>query len=138
MRQILIAITLVVAGAFTAVAAWRLSVDALALVLGLLLGIAAIVPTMLLVLWTVRARSTSLADMPPPAAQHLPPVIVVQPSYPQALAGVNDPARVPQLPVPQATNWPSPAPSSANERRWAMRVWGEDAEQISPSGDWFD
>ncbi len=99
----------------TAVAGWRLSADALAMVAGLLLGMLAMSPTLLVILWLLRAHTQNHNQSAPPA---YPPIIV---------AG-GAPISLPQqMPPPPAPPDPVASPPSASSRRqWVMRVYGEE------------
>lgn len=118
--------SVVVAVAVTAgVVSYRLSTDALALIVGALLSLVVMVPVSAVLSWVLRGQARAATDSayrPPPP----PPVIVVQspsPSFaplPQAHSFPPSPVDVPGL-------QPSPGPPA---RTWAMHVFGDASDII--------
>lgn len=106
------------------VAAWRLSVDALALIIGIVLGVCIMAPVVALMAWLARshrAESEQCSQARPP----MPPVIVVQPgAYPGLAQARPDQMSQPEnlLPGPFSHSPPSHFP----ERQWALRIFGEE------------
>ena len=86
----------------------RVSADALAVVIGVILGITASVPTTALVVYMLmRPRPNYQQQFPPQAAQQ-PPVVVINAS---------DPAR--QLGAGPPPSWPTPGPT-VQARKWTV------------------
>ena len=83
MKTMLIAAFVAFVAVMAGVIAYRLSSDALALVVGVLLGLLALIPTLILALLLLRR-----SQQPEPAAPMMhpqPPVVVVSGGYPQML-----------------------------------------------------
>ena len=120
-----LAVTAVLAVAVLAGAvAYRLSPDALALVVGVLLGLLAAAPAAGILVWVLRqhfltARQTARYANPP-----IPPVIVVHaPQAPPAAVAHH------QLPTPTGMDIPAQPMGPPMERIWAFRVVGEAPEE---------
>lgn len=103
--KLIIAIILGAAVAtFTGVVAYRLSSDALAMIIGVVLGLAALIPTLLLAAVFLRRKQED--EGPKPMYQPQPPVIVVGGGFPsqmlpQQQSGHLDPTQA-MIPAPPA------------------------------------
>lgn len=103
------------AGVFTAVIAWRLSSDALALIAGILVGVIAMSPTLLVIFWLIRGQSQARASN-----------ASAQSAYPPIIVAGGAPLSLPQQQPPTATSAPLPPPAASSApRRWEMRVYDE-------------
>jgi hypothetical protein len=69
------------------VVGYRLSTDAMALVVGVACGVLASIPTSLLIVWAVTRRTNQPVEQGLP--RHYPPVVVVNPGYQQPAAHHN-------------------------------------------------
>lgn len=78
LRVVLLTIPLAFAVTLAIVIGWRLSDAAMAVVLGVLAGVTASIPTSLIVVWLVARSQPAPPREPPPAAE--PRIIVVQAS----------------------------------------------------------
>lgn len=103
----------------TAIIAWRLSADALALIAGVLLGILAMSPALLMAMWLARGAVRDRERQTPSA---YPPIIVTG-GAPLGLPAQH--ASHPQQRQPSIDPSSSP-PSVPPPRRWEMRVYGEE------------
>ncbi len=106
MRNAIILIIAAAAAALAGVMAYRLSADALAMILGVILGFLALIPALII---AVVALRRSQEQTPPPAAHaSQPPVVVVSGGFPQMLPMGQGPAQMPgygaqaMLPPPQS------------------------------------
>lgn len=116
MKQALIVVGLIFAIALAVVVGKKMSAEAMAVVVGVVCGVAAAIPTsiLLLVVFTRRDRQ-QLGEMEARSRQHSsPPVIVIQGGSPQALP-----------PGPQAGYWPAAQPGPAVNREFHV-VGGDD------------
>ena len=113
MRTYLQILGLVLVAVLVALALLRLSSDALALIIGLLLGISALMPLSFLLYKLARQPSR-------PHDQHptTPPITIIQPPTWPGLPA----ARQNQLPSPTT----GPQPLLPTSRQWSMRVFGEE------------
>ena len=118
MRKTLFATILAVIAVFSGIVIWRLSIDALALVVGLALGVLVMLPLSAVSLWIVRSSFSARKETIPPQLPTPPPVIVVQPAaFPHQ--AYSHPVEAPKiLPAPPSAPWPS-------ERRWQFHVYGD-------------
>ena len=116
LKQIVIVLGSVFVVALALVIGKQMSADAMAVVVGVVCGVAAGIPTSVLLLVVLTRRDRlRLEDMERQARQHnYPPVVVVQGGSPQALP-----------PGSQAGYWPAPPPGPAVNRQFHV-VGGED------------
>lgn len=115
-RQALLVVGLIFAIALAVVVGKKMSAEAMAVVVGVVCGVAAAIPTsiLLLVVFTRRDRQ-QLDEMESRTRQHAsPPVVVIQGGAPQALP-----------PGPQAGYWPAAQPGPAVNRDFHV-VGGDD------------
>jgi hypothetical protein len=108
-RQALLVVGLIFAIALAIVVGKKMSAEAMAVVVGVVCGVAAAIPTsiLLLVVFTRRDRQ-QLDDMEARSRQQVsPPVVVIQGGAPQALP-----------PGPQAGYWPAAQPGPAVNREF--------------------
>ncbi|MCP4168018.1 MAG: hypothetical protein GY759_19285 [Chloroflexi bacterium] len=122
MRRFFLIGFLTVLAAFVAVAAYRLSIDALALIIGLVLGMFMMIPALVVLAWTT--KRTSDADANTQALSQPPQPIIIMP--PQAPAWS-------QLPPHQQAGadqlLPNPPAPTIKQREWVMHIYGEKAEE---------
>lgn len=114
-KHVLMLVGLVFAITLAIVVGKKMSAEAMAVVVGIVCGVAAAIPTsvLLLVVITRRDRQQS-ADIDARSRQYSsPPVVVIQGGAPQALPG------------PQAGYWPSAQPGPAMNREFHV-VGGDD------------
>ena len=108
-KQALLVVGVVFAVALAIVVGKKLSAEAMAVVVGIVCGVAAAIPTsiLLLVVFTRRDRQ-QMDDMDSRSRQQAsPPVVVIQGGAPQALP-----------PGPQAGYWPTADPGPAVNREF--------------------
>ena len=127
MRRFLLVVLIAAICTVVGVAAWRLSVDALALIIGVGLGFVLMTPVGGILLWMARSNAKALQDQARPASPPPPPVIVVQPaSQPVLPPSVASPqAQLPALLPPPG--YPVNLPTAS--RSWNLRVFGD--EQVA-------
>jgi hypothetical protein len=116
LKQVLLVVGLVFAITLAIVVGKKMSAEAMAVVVGIVCGVAAAIPTsvLLLVVLTRRDRQ-QLDDVEARSRQYgSPPVVVIQGGAPQALP-----------PGPQAGYWPAPQPGPTVNREFHV-VGGED------------
>lgn len=116
LKQVLLVVGLVFAITLAIVVGKKMSAEAMAVVVGIVCGVAAAIPTsvLLLVVLTRRDRQ-QLDDVEARSRQYgSPPVVVIQGGAPQALP-----------PSPQAGYWPAPQPGPMVNREFHV-VGGED------------
>jgi hypothetical protein len=118
LKQALVVLGVVFVGVLAVVVAKQMSTETMAVVIGVICGVAAAVPTSFLLLVALtrseRRRFEEDDRQRRSAERGYPPVVVIQGGTPQALpAG------------PQAGYWPSPAPGPLADRQWQV-VGGED------------
>jgi hypothetical protein len=125
MKRALVPGIVVAAAVAAGVVSYRLSTDALALIVGVLLGLLVMIPVLGVLVWVLRGQMRHAMDSASPIPAP-PPVIVVQApmsplasspqaySLPTATAGVQ---------VPQ----PPPGPPA---RTWALRVFGDSTDFV--------
>lgn len=116
LKQVLLLVGLVFAITLAIVVGKKMSAEAMAVVVGIVCGVAAAIPTsvLLLVVLTRRDRQ-QLDDVEVRSRQYgSPPVVVIQGGAPQALP-----------PGPQAGYWPAPQPGPTVNREFHV-VGGED------------
>jgi len=114
-KHVLVLVGLVFAITLAIVVGKKMSAEAMAVVVGVVCGVAAAIPTsvLLLVVFTRRDRQQS-SDMDARSRQYgSPPVVVIQGGAPQALPG------------PQAGYWPAAQPGPAMNREFHV-VGGDD------------
>jgi hypothetical protein len=116
LKQVLLVVGLVFAITLVVVVGKKMSAEAMAVVVGVVCGVAAAIPTsiLLLVVFTRRDRQHQSEMESRSRQQASPPVVVIQGGAPQAL---------PQ--GPQAGYWPSVHPGPAVNRDFHV-VGGED------------
>ncbi len=129
MKNLFLAILVAIAAVLTGVIAYRLSADALAIIVGVLLGLLALIPALIIGVILLR-RSQPMPMAAPPPVQ-TPPVIVVSGGY--------SPAALPQqmgMPTGQPQTPMLPAPTYQQPRQF--RVMGyESAETMEMNHqDW--
>ena len=114
-KQVLLVIALVFGITLAAVVGKKMSAEAMAVVVGVVCGVAAAIPTsiLLLVVFTRRDRQHLDAMETRPRHQASPPVVVIQGGAPQALP-----------PGPQAGYWPTAHPGPVANREF--HVVGDD------------
>ena len=117
MRIIIVIILAAAVATFTGVVAYRLSADALALIIGVVLGLAALIPALLLS--AILLRSKQQDDEPKPMMQPQSPVIVVGGGYPAH-----------SMPQPQNGTYGAPqpmipAPPAQQPRQFRMMGYEE-------------
>jgi hypothetical protein len=86
----------------------RVSADALAVVIGVILGIVASVPTTALVVYMLMRPRANYQQQVPPQAFQQPPVVVINASDPNRQLGAAPPP-----------SWPSPGPT-VQARKWTV------------------
>jgi hypothetical protein len=118
MKQIIAIVGLVFAVTLAVIVGRQMSTEAMAVVIGVVCGVAAGIPTAILLLVAVTRRDRQRAEEAEyRAAQSqraYPPVVVIQGGAPQAL---------PQ--GPQAGYWPAPPQGPPLQRQWHV-VGGDD------------
>jgi hypothetical protein len=120
LKRALLLLGLVFAIALAVVVGKRMSAEAMAVVVGVVCGVAAGIPTSLLLLLLLSRRErTPSPEEPRAGAGHYPPVVVIQGGAPQALP--------PGLP---AGYWPAPAPGMTGQRQF--HVVGDDEWRLGP------
>ena len=114
--RVLVVVGLIFAIALAIIVGKRMSAEAMAVVVGVVCGVAAAIPTsiLLLVVFTRRDRQRVDDVEPRQGQQAAPPVVVIQGGAPQALP-----------PGPQAGYWPAPQPGPAVNREFHV-VGGDD------------
>ncbi len=115
MKTIIIATFIAVLAVLSGVIAYRLSADALAIIIGVVIGVVAIVPSLLMSFLMVRrqqVRDDEQFRAVQPQAQ--PPVVVVSGGFP---AHMLSPQAMPQ---PQPQGLIPPRPPAAQQREFRM------------------
>jgi hypothetical protein len=114
-KHVLVLVGLVLAITLAIVVGKKMSAEAMAVVVGIVCGVAAAIPTsvLLLVVFTRRDRQQADEVDARPGQYGSPPVIVIQGGAPQALPG------------PQAGYWPTAQPGPAMNREFHV-VGGND------------
>ncbi len=124
MRRFILIVFLTVLTAFVVVAAYRLSIDALALIIGLVLGMFMMIPALVVLAWTTKRPSDVDANTPV-LSQPPQPIIIMPPQAPSWS----------QLPPHQQAGADQVLPSSPapaiNQREWVMHIYGEKVEEES-------
>ena len=122
MKNVLVAILVAVTAVMAGVVAYRLSADALAIIVGVLLGLLALIPA--LIIGVVLLRRSQPTSLPMPPAPQAPPVIVV--------SGGFHPAAFPQqMGMPMSQPQPPMLPAPAYQQPRQFRVMGyEPAETV--------
>jgi hypothetical protein len=116
-KQVAVAMGLIFALTLAVVVGKQMSAEAMAVVVGVVCGVAAAVPTSVLLLVVLtRSERRRLHDQNPRQARagQYPPVIVIQGGQPQALPS-----------GPYADYWPGPLPGPRAERSFQV-VGGEE------------
>ncbi len=127
MKKALIPSIVVVVAVLAGVVSYRLSTDALALIVGVMLGLLVMVPVLAVLIWVLRGQVRGATDGAyRPSASPPPPVIVVQsPAPPYA----SSPQAYFVPPAPAETHGPQP-PSGQPARTWSLHVFGDAADVI--------
>jgi hypothetical protein len=116
LKQVAIVLGVAFVIALTVMIVKRMSSDALAIVVGIMAGLLATLPTLLLLFFVLLRRERSTPEAPPAADQRAyPPVVIVQGSSPQALP----PGQAPGY-------WPMAGGPTASPERYFQVVGGED------------
>lgn len=119
--------SIVVVAVLAGVVSYRLSTDALALIVGAMLGLLVMIPVLAVLIWVLRGQARGATDGAyRPSTSPLPPVIVVQSPAPPY-------ASLPQAyslpPVPAEAHGPQP-PLGPPARTWSLHVFGDAADVI--------
>ncbi|MEJ2209974.1 MAG: hypothetical protein P8129_13160 [Anaerolineae bacterium] len=116
LKQVMVAMSLIFVGVLAVIVAKQMSAEAMAVVIGIICGVLAAIPTslLLLVVLTRSERRRYDEEDRKKSQRQYPPVVVIQGGAPQALP-----------PGTPAGYWPSPAPGPLNDRQWQV-VGGED------------
>lgn len=116
LRKILVALGLVFVIALAVVVGKQMSAEAMAVVVGVVCGVAAGIPTsvLLLVVFSRRDQSRFVEPDRPQRQHNYPPVVVIQGGSSQALP-----------PGQQAGYWPAPTPATSASRQFSV-VGGDD------------
>jgi hypothetical protein len=78
MKRFIIVISSIFAIAFALVVGFRMSPDAMAVIIGIICGMLASVPTSIILVWVLRQRDRQMdAQIGPSRMGHYPPVVVV-------------------------------------------------------------
>ena len=111
LRKILIGLGVVFVIALAIVVGKKMSAEAMAVVVGVVCGVAAGIPTsvLLLVIFSRRDRRTFDEAERPQRQHNYPPVVVIQGGSPQALP-----------PGQQIGYWPAPPPATSTSRQFNM------------------
>jgi len=127
MKKALIPTIVVVVAVLAGVVSYRLSTDALALIVGVLLGLLVMVPVLAVLIWVLRGQVRGATEGAyRSSTTPLPPVIVVQsppPSYPFSPQAYSLP------PAPAEARGPQP-PLGPPARTWSLHVFGDAADVI--------
>ena len=109
LKQIAVVLGLVFTVALAVVVGKQMSTEAMAVVVGVVCGVAAGIPTsvLLLVVLTRRDRQRMDEVQRRPGQHNYPPVVVIQGGVPQALP-----------PGSQAGYWPGPGPGPGSQRQF--------------------
>jgi hypothetical protein len=109
LKQIAVVMGLVFTVALAVVVGKQMSTEAMAVVVGVVCGVAAGIPTsvLLLVVLTRRERQRTGEGQRPLGQHNYPPVVVIQGGAPQALP-----------PGSQAGYWPGPGPGPGSHRQF--------------------
>lgn len=113
-RRLGIGLALVFVIALAVIVGKRMSADALAVVVGVVCGVVASIPTATLLLVMSARRERQQPQSPAARGGSHPPVVVIQGGTPQSL-----------VPGHQAGYWPAPPPSPVSDRQFHV-VGGED------------
>jgi hypothetical protein len=119
-KQLVALLTVAFVVSLGVVVGTRMSSDAIAVLAGVLAGVAASIPTALLLMVVTRRRDQEVEPYDEPARSS-PPVIVVAPG------GISQP----QLPYPMAYPYQGPAPARGRQ----FRVMGLDEEEEAVDGE---
>ena len=115
-KQVTIVLSVVFAATLAVVVGKEMCSDAMAVVIGVVCGVAASIPTSLLLMLALTRRDQLRGDRAERGRQGIyPPVVVVQ--------GGDARQGLPQ--GPQAGYWPSPMPERSLDRQWQI-VGGDD------------
>lgn len=78
MKRFIVVISSIFAIAFAIVVGFRMSPDAMAVIIGIICGMLASVPTSIILVWVLRQRDRQMeAQLGPSRMGHYPPVVVV-------------------------------------------------------------
>jgi uncharacterized SAM-binding protein YcdF (DUF218 family) len=128
MKTVLAIIMAVVVATFVGVVAYRLSSDALAIVVGVVLGLAALIPTLVMVALLLRRNHQEAG--PAPMYQPQPPVIVVSGGTPPI-------AQQPQqMALPDPSQALIPAPPAQPARKFRMMGYESTETLDGQEQDW--
>ena len=127
MKKALIPSIVVVVAVLAGVVSYRLSTDAMALIVGVLLGLLVMVPVLAVLIWVLRGQVRGATDGAyRPSASPPPQVIVVQsPAPPYAFS----PQAYSLPPAPAEAQGPQPPPGPP-ARTWLLHVFGDAADVI--------
>ncbi len=123
MRRLLLVGVITAICTVTGVAAYRLSIDALALIIGVGLGFVLMMPVAGVLWWAVRNNARALQDQAGPTAPPSPPVIIVQPAH--SLGAAPSQAQLPP-PLPPAGYPVNLSTAATASRTWDLRVYGDE------------
>ena len=124
MKKTLAITIIVVAGILAAVVSFRLSTDALSILVGAILGMAAILPTIVLVGYLLKKNQDAMAATAAANHQMQPPVVVVS-------GGMMPPQYFQPQPQPnqQANQAMLPPPTQSPPRKFHLMGY-EDADRV--------
>ena len=114
LRKLGIGLALVFTIALAIIVGKKMSADAMAVVVGIVCGVVASIPTAILLLVMSAHRDRQRPQPPATRSGSYPPVVVIQGGAPQALP-----------PGQQPGYWPAPPPSPVSNRQFHV-VGGED------------
>jgi hypothetical protein len=118
-------LAMVFVGVLAVVVAKQMNAEAMAVVVGVICGVAAAIPTSLLLLVVLTRSERRQFEEEQRRGRYgrgqYPPVVVIQ--------GGTSPGML--SPASQAGYWPSPAPGPLADRQWEL-VGGEDLQESSP------
>ena len=109
------------------VVSYRLSTDALALIVGVLLGLLVMVPVLAVLVWVLRGQMRAAADGANRSSTPLPPPVIVVQSPAPLYASAPQAHVLP--PAPAEAYGPQP-PSGSPARTWSLHVFGDEANVV--------
>ena len=121
MKKVFVIGVMILVVTVTAIVSFRLSTDALSIIVGAVLGMAAILPTVVLVAYLLKKNQEAITNQL--QTQHQPPVVVV--------SGGMLPQQLMQQPQQQATQQPGllPPPSRSMPRKFHLMGY-EDTDSL--------
>jgi len=125
MKKTIAIAAIVMAAIMTAIVGFRLSTDALSIIVGALLGMIAILPTMALVAFLLKKNQEAMAQ--PQQGFQQPPVVVVS-------GGMMPPQYLQPQQQPQTQPGILPPPSRSTPRKFHLMGY-EDAERLEISDE---